>query len=210
VLGAVFLLDISIGASSDSSPPIPIISGAVLTNDTESPFARFGFAFSLPLNELCRPAVANPALGLLAEFSKSFAEGHRCAAAISMRGLGVWCAWVFCTDGLRKSSTSAWTCSFWASFARASSGVSLALPRTQRDLLRNLFLMWRAVGSSAMAEVEAEDERAVGGEVGTRRPCGGGRAVVGGVRGGLSCSVRVVRGCYRGTVVMRVVEVAAA
>jgi len=87
-----FILDTSEGGSSASSPPSPMISGAVLTNPTVNPFRLFGFVKGCGARGGAAASLAR---------RTSCASGHRCATAMLILGRVL-----FSVDGLRKSTTS--------------------------------------------------------------------------------------------------------
>jgi hypothetical protein len=119
--------------SSESSPPSPMISGGVLTNETLTFFFLFGFGVYV-------------SRGLVAALLTSEASGHLCAADVSIRGAGS-CRvpspgiLSFSVDGLRKSTTSSLRLNFLSedSFFR-NSFPHLEEPR--RLMLSLLQLVW--------------------------------------------------------------------
>jgi hypothetical protein len=99
---AFLRFETSTDGSSHSSPPWPITSGTALANDTERPRWRVPF-FSPP----------GPGLFAAELFRISLAPGHRCARAMSMRGLlefAAEAAAALSVEGFRKSLTSESIC----------------------------------------------------------------------------------------------------
>jgi hypothetical protein len=112
---AFLRFETSTDGSSHSSPPWPITSGTALANDTERPRWRVPF-FSPP----------GPGLFAAELFRISLAPGHRCARAMSMRGLlefAAEAAAALSVEGFRKSLTSESICCLLA-FGSACLGES--------------------------------------------------------------------------------------
>jgi hypothetical protein len=100
---AAFRLLTSLGGSSVSSPPSPIISGIVLTKPTTNPGRRVGFVKPFGFDGRAAPSNGVDALAV----RTSCALGQRCATAISMVGAsGGRVLAALSVDGLRKAVTS--------------------------------------------------------------------------------------------------------
>jgi hypothetical protein len=134
--------------SSESSPPSPMISGGVLTNETLTFFFLFGFGVYV-------------SRGLVTALLTSEASGHLCAADVSIRGAGS-CRvpspgiLSFSVDGLRKSTTSSFRLNFLSddSFFR-NSFPHLEEPR--RLMLSLLQLVWLAAQKVRELEIAGKE-----------------------------------------------------
>lgn len=134
---AAFCLPISLGGSGASSPPSPIISGAVFANPTVSPFLLLGLVNVGPSG----PGLSSPSALTWC------ASGHLFAIAMSSLGL------LFSVLGLRKSTTSLFSVKVpWGAGAGKSSSLGSRSFSTLPHLLffKNLLALDVLLSSSAM------------------------------------------------------------
>lgn len=157
-----FILDTSMTGICTSSPPSPIISGAVFAKAT----LKFFFFFAFPLLLCCSEPYGNVVPSAAAALLTCWASGHLEVMATSILGADDHCrvpsAEYLSVEGLRKSTTSSLSLKFPLFLS-----LDISLPHF------DLSLVFGVAGSSAIVTLPAcEAMRARLWGKGPRRPGG--------------------------------------